>query len=174
MARRKVAGDRATSWRQDIIITSSGKNIAPANSETALREKTAREENRRIADAVALGDRWPQLVAPITLDREEAPTLATKLGIEPDRVKLALDLQRRRQLATGLGEVALEDRDALERLDSGNVLVERVDRLADHRANTLIRCRVDDEKHAETITRLYEDTGTDRRWLRETKRGAGR
>src|SRR5512132_3101264 len=40
----------------------------------------------------------------------------------------ALDLQGRRELAGGLGEVVVEDREALDLLDAGQALVDGVDR----------------------------------------------
>jgi long-chain acyl-CoA synthetase len=69
---------RITGRKKDIIITSSGKNVTPTNLENALRE------SRWISQAVVHGDRRPYLVALITLDAEEAPALASELGIDPD------------------------------------------------------------------------------------------
>jgi long-chain acyl-CoA synthetase len=69
---------RITGRKKDLIITSSGKNIAPSNIESALRE------SRWISQAVVYGERMPYLVALITLDPEEAPALAAKVGCEPD------------------------------------------------------------------------------------------
>ncbi len=74
-----------TGRKKEIIITSSGKNITPANIETALKE------SRWISQAVVYGDNRPYLVALITLDPEEAPALAAQLGIEPDRSSIAGD-----------------------------------------------------------------------------------
>ena len=76
---------RITGRKKDIIITSSGKNVTPSNIETALKE------SRWIAEAVVYGDKRPYLVALITLDPEEAPALAAKLGVSPDRAAMATD-----------------------------------------------------------------------------------
>ncbi len=76
---------RITGRKKDIIITSSGKNITPANLENALRQ------TRWIADAVAFGDRRPYLVALLTLDPEEAPKLAQQLGIPADTASMVKD-----------------------------------------------------------------------------------
>ena len=67
-----------TGRKKDIIITSSGKNITAANIENALRQK------RWISEAIAYGDNRPYLVALLTLDPEEAPKLAEKLGVSPE------------------------------------------------------------------------------------------
>jgi long-chain acyl-CoA synthetase len=71
--------------KKEIIITSSGKNISPANIENALKE------SRWISEAVVYGDDRPYLVAVITLDPEEVPALAEKVGMEPDVAAMAGD-----------------------------------------------------------------------------------
>jgi long-chain acyl-CoA synthetase len=76
---------RITGRKKDIIITSSGKNVSPANIENALRE------SRWISQAVVHGDNRPYLVALLTLDPDEAPALAAELGIEPDPRAMARD-----------------------------------------------------------------------------------
>ena len=59
--------------------------MTPSNIETALKE------SRWIAEAVVFGDNRPYLVALITLDPDEAPALAAKLGVAPDRAAMATD-----------------------------------------------------------------------------------
>jgi long-chain acyl-CoA synthetase len=71
--------------KKELIITSSGKNISPANLENGLKE------SRWISQAVVYGDNRPYLVALITLDPDEAPKLAERLGIDPDPVAMARD-----------------------------------------------------------------------------------
>ncbi|HEX2161955.1 MAG TPA: long-chain fatty acid--CoA ligase [Thermoleophilaceae bacterium] len=66
--------------KKDIIITSGGKNITPANLENGLKQ------NRWVSQAVVVGDRRPYLVALITLDPEEVPAFAAQHGLEPDQV----------------------------------------------------------------------------------------
>ena len=82
-----------TGRKKEIIITSSGKNVAPANIETALKEI------RWISEAVVYGDNRPYLVALVALDPEEAPTLAAKLGVTPDRTGMAADERVRAAIA---------------------------------------------------------------------------
>ena len=74
-----------TGRRKDLIITSSGRNIAPANIENALRE------TRWISEAVVYGDRKPYLVCMVTLDPDEAPKLAQQLGVSADMTSMARD-----------------------------------------------------------------------------------
>jgi long-chain acyl-CoA synthetase len=74
-----------TGRKKDLIITSSGKNIAPVNIESELRE------SRYIAEAVVFGDRRPYLVAMLTLDQTQAAKLAARLGVAPDCEAIARD-----------------------------------------------------------------------------------
>jgi long-chain acyl-CoA synthetase len=76
---------RITGRKKDLIITSSGKNISAANLETALREI------RWVSQAVVYGDNRSYLVALLTLDQDEAPALAARLGVPPDPASMAGD-----------------------------------------------------------------------------------
>ncbi|MCD6638706.1 MAG: long-chain fatty acid--CoA ligase [Nocardioides sp.] len=62
--------------KKELIITSSGKNIAPSNIENLLKESPI------IGHAMAIGDGQPYVVAILTLDGEIAPIVADKMGIE--------------------------------------------------------------------------------------------
>jgi long-chain acyl-CoA synthetase len=74
-----------TGRKKDLIITSSGKNVTPANLEAALRE------SRWVSQAVVYGDGRPYLVALLTLDPDEVPALAEHLGIAPDVPAMVTD-----------------------------------------------------------------------------------
>ena len=65
---------RITGRKKDLIITSSGKNITPSSIESAIRQ------SRWISQAVVFGDRRPYLTALITLDPDEAASLAERVG----------------------------------------------------------------------------------------------
>jgi len=62
--------------KKELIITSSGKNIAPSNIENYLKESPI------VGHAMALGDDRSYVVAILTLDGEIAPLVAAKMGIE--------------------------------------------------------------------------------------------
>ena len=81
-----------TGRKKDLIITSSGKNITPANIESGLRE------TRYISEAVVFGDNRPYLVAIVTLNRDEVRNLANGLGLDPDPAALAFDLRVRAEV----------------------------------------------------------------------------
>ena len=72
-----------TGRKKDLIITSSGKNIAPANIENLLRER------RYVSEAVVFGDNRPYLVALLTLDQAGIEALANRLGIDAEFKALA-------------------------------------------------------------------------------------
>ena len=72
-----------TGRKKDIIITSGGKNIAPASLENVLRQ------SRWISQAVLYGDRRPYPVALITLDPDEILPWARDRGLPDDMSALA-------------------------------------------------------------------------------------
>jgi long-chain acyl-CoA synthetase len=67
-----------TGRKKDIIITSGGKNIAPANIENELRQ------SRWISHAVMYGDARPYPVALLTLDLDEILPWARTSGLPSD------------------------------------------------------------------------------------------
>ncbi|MEV4742783.1 long-chain fatty acid--CoA ligase [Streptomyces sp. NPDC049555] len=66
---------RITGRKKDLIITSSGKNLAPAPVEAAL------QQSRWVSRAVMIGDRRPYPVALLTLDAEEIAAWAAREGV---------------------------------------------------------------------------------------------
>ena len=62
--------------KKEMIITSSGKNIAPSNIENLLKESPL------VGHAYAAGDGKSYVVALLTLDPDVAPVVAAKAGIE--------------------------------------------------------------------------------------------
>ncbi|HEX6584629.1 MAG TPA: hypothetical protein VF056_13585, partial [Thermoleophilaceae bacterium] len=104
---------RITGRKKDLIITSSGKNISAANIEAALRE------SRWISEAVVFGDGRPYLVALLTLDPDEAPALAERVGVECDLAAMAHD-------EGVLAELARE----VEQVNSRFARIEQVKRFA--------------------------------------------
>jgi long-chain acyl-CoA synthetase len=72
-----------TGRKKDIIITSGGKNIAPANLENDLRQ------SRWISQAIVVGDRRPYIVALVTLDPDEIVPWARQRGLPEDPAALA-------------------------------------------------------------------------------------
>jgi long-chain acyl-CoA synthetase len=67
---------RVIDRKKELIITSSGKNIAPSNIENYLKESPI------VGHAMAIGDGQPYVVAVMTLDGEIAPLVAQQVGIE--------------------------------------------------------------------------------------------
>jgi long-chain acyl-CoA synthetase len=74
-----------TGRKKELIITSSGKNIAPVVIERQLRE------SRFISEAIVYADNRPYVVAMVTLDGTESAKLAERFGIATDPVTIAAD-----------------------------------------------------------------------------------
>jgi long-chain acyl-CoA synthetase len=72
--------------KKEIIITSGGKNVAPANLEAALRVQPL------IGQAVVFGDHEPFIAALLVLDPDVVPAWATAHGVEASSLaELATD-----------------------------------------------------------------------------------
>jgi long-chain acyl-CoA synthetase len=69
---------RIVDRKKELIITSAGKNISPANVEGLLKEHAL------IGQALVFGDNRPYLVALVVLDHEMAPGWATREGLAFD------------------------------------------------------------------------------------------
>ncbi len=82
-----------TGRKKDIIITSGGKSITPANLEAALRGI------RWVSEALVFGDDPPYLVAVLTLDRDWIRSLAAWLGVRSDAETMATDPRVHEHLA---------------------------------------------------------------------------
>ena len=66
-----------TGRKKDIIITAGGKNIAPKNLESDMKDLPL------VAEAVCIGDRRPFLSALVCLDDEAAEAFCSAKGIDP-------------------------------------------------------------------------------------------
>ena len=62
--------------KKEMIITSSGKNIAPSNIENYLKESPL------VGHALVFGEGRPYVVAVLTLDAETAPLVARQLDLD--------------------------------------------------------------------------------------------
>jgi long-chain acyl-CoA synthetase len=143
---------RITGRKKDLIITSSGKNISPDNIESMLRE------SRWISQAVVYGDRRPYLVALLTLDPDEAPTLADEIGVPADPAAMAADPQVRAVVARDVGAVnrSLARVEQVKRFD---ILDHDLTQAAGELTPTLKvkRARIQ-QAYGDRFTRLYESS----------------
>jgi long-chain acyl-CoA synthetase len=69
-----------TGRKKDLIITAGGKNIAPKNIESSLKDSPL------IGEAVVIGDRRKYLTALISLDPEKAVEFAKEHGLDKDKL----------------------------------------------------------------------------------------
>jgi long-chain acyl-CoA synthetase len=80
--------------KKEIIISSAGKNMSPANIESAIKG-----ESSLIGQVMAIGDRRPYVTALITLDPEAVPVYAKRLGLdETSPAELAARPELRREI----------------------------------------------------------------------------
>ncbi len=140
-----------TGRKKDIIITSSGKNISPANLENALKQ------SRWISEAIAYGDNRPYLVALVTLDPDEATKLAQQLGTPPDIATIARDKRVLAEIQKTVDDI--NQRFArIEQIKRFTILDRELSQESEELTPTLkVKRRIVYERFAETFNRLYEN-----------------
>ncbi len=139
-----------TGRKKEIIITSSGKNITPSNIENTLKE------NRWISEAMVVGDNRPYLVALITLDREEAPKLAEKLGVDADPASMAGNELVRAQIQAAVDETNSHFA-RIEQIKRFAILDDELSQARGELTPTLkVKRKVVHERYADVINSLYE------------------
>jgi len=140
-----------TGRKKDIIITSGGKNLTPANIENDMKQ------TRWVSQAVMYGDRRPYPVMLLTLDEEQVVAWAREQGIGDTSVAaLARDPRVRELIQT-----------ELDRANAKYASVEQVKRffILDHDLSqetgeltpTLkVKRNIVNEKYADAFTALYD------------------
>lgn len=140
-----------TGRKKELIVTSSGKNVGPAEIEKGLRE------SRWISEAVVYGDRRPYLVAMLTLDRDELPALARRLAIEQDDLATLSEDERVQQL---LWEEVAANNERFARIEQVKrfaILPHDLTMQAGELTPTLkVRRAVVYDRYADFFDRLYE------------------
>jgi long-chain acyl-CoA synthetase len=141
---------RITGRKKDLIVTSSGKNITPSNIETQLKQ------SRWISQAVVNGDRRPYLVALLTLDPEEAPALAEKLGVDPDPAKMARDARVRAEIQKDV-DAANREFARIEQVKKFAILERDLSQEKGELTPTMkVKRNVVLEQHARVVDELYD------------------
>ncbi len=140
-----------TGRKKDLIITSSGKNLTPVNIENALRE------TRWISEAVVYGDRKPYVVCMVTLDPDEAPKLADRLGVSADVKQMAADARVREVIQADID--AANSRFArIEQVKRFGILDHDLTQAAGELTPTLkVKRAVVYERYGSFFAGLYED-----------------
>jgi long-chain acyl-CoA synthetase len=142
---------KITGRKKDLIVTSSGKNITPSNIETQLAN------SRWISQAVVYGDRRSYLVALLTLDPEEAPKLAERVGVDADPAKMAQDERVREEIQKDVDR-ANDQFARIEQVKRFAILERELSQDEDELTPTLkVKRNVVYDRHSELFERLYED-----------------
>lgn len=136
--------------KKELIITASGKNVAPSNIENHLKESPL------IGHAMAIGDNHSYVVALLTLDGEIAPLLAQKHGIEfSDLADLAASPQVRALIQQAV-DAANEKLSRPEQVKRWELLpMEWTPESSELTPTLKLKRRVVNERYADVIDRLY-------------------
>jgi len=136
--------------KKELIITSAGKNVAPSNIESLLKESPV------VGHALAFGDNRPYVVAVLTLDGEVAPVVAKARGIEyTDLADLAAKPEIRAMVQSAV-EAANARLSRPEQVKSFELLPTEWTAESEELTPTLkLKRRVVHAKYADVIDRLY-------------------
>ena len=155
--------------KKEIVVTSSGKNVSPANIELALTGSPW------ISQAVVHGDRRPYLVALLALDPVEAPRLARELGLAvDDPAALAGDERVQAELAKAVAEVNARFA-PVEQVKRFHLLDRELSQPAGEvTASLKIKRGLVQERYAGELERLYgEARGSTDVWIERDRPAAG-
>ena len=138
-----------TGRKKDIIITSGGKNLTPANIENDLKQ------SRWISQAVMYGDRRPYPVALVTLDPEEIVQFAREHGLSEDPEELSRD-PKVHELIQGILDEANSKYAQVEQVKKFAILDHDLSQETGELTPTLkVKRNVVNEKYAEIFEELY-------------------
>ncbi|MBA3327882.1 MAG: AMP-binding protein, partial [Solirubrobacterales bacterium] len=155
--------------KKEIVVTSSGKNISPANLELALTGCPW------ISQAVVHGDRRPYLVALVALDPVEAVRLARELGLDADDpAALAADERVQAELSRAVGEVNRRFA-PIEQVKRFHVLGRELSQdEGEITASLKIKRGLVQDRYSTALDRLYgESRGSTDIWIERSSVGAG-
>ena len=137
--------------KKELIITSSGKNIAPSNIENYLKESPI------VGHAMALGDNRSYVVAILTLDGEIAPLIAARLGVEFTDLADLSTKPEIRAMAQAAVDKANERLSRPEQVKAWELLPDEWTAESEELTPTLkLKRRVVNTKYADVVAKLYE------------------
>ena len=136
--------------KKELIITSSGKNIAPSNIENYLKESPI------IGHAMAVGDGRPYVVAVLTLDGEVAPIVAERMGISFTDLADLAEKPEIIAIAQAAVDAANERLSRPEQVKAFHLLGSEWTAESEELTPTLkLKRRVVNTKYADVLERLY-------------------
>lgn len=142
-----------TDRKKNIIITSGGKNIAPAPLEGAIKEFGA------VSQVVIIGDQRKFLSALVTLDPETAPAMAEQNGWPTDVEELAAHDEFRETLRQFIAD-ANENFARVETVKKFTILPHEFTQENDELTPTQkVKRRVVTEKYADELDAMYGGDG---------------
>jgi long-chain acyl-CoA synthetase len=136
--------------KKELIITSSGKNLSPANIEGLLKEHPL------IGQALVYGDDRPYVVALVVLDHELAPAWAARHGLPGELAALAASEEVLAEVRLAV-DAANQRLSRIEQVKRFEVLPVEWTAESEELTPTLkLRRRIVHAKYAERIDALYE------------------
>ena len=136
--------------KKEMIVTSSGKNVAPSNIENYLKESPI------VGHALVFGEGKPYCVAVLTLDPEIAPLVAAKMGLEAGRLAELAQHPAVLAMAQDAVDRANERLSRPEQVKAFELLPVEWTAESDELTPTMkLKRRVVHQKYADVLDRLY-------------------
>jgi long-chain acyl-CoA synthetase len=136
--------------KKEMIITSSGKNIAPSNIENYLKESPL------VGHAYAHGDGRPYVVALLTLDPDVAPVVAQRLGLPDADLAALAERPEIRAIVAQAVEAANARLSRPEQVKRWELLAQQWTAESEELTPTLkLKRRVVQAKYQDVLERLY-------------------
>lgn len=143
---------RIVDRKKELIITSAGKNLSPANIEGELKSASS-----LIGQVVAIGDARPYVTALIVIDPDGAAAYAARHGLaDPSPAAIAADENAKAEIAAAV-DAANERLARVEQVKRYAVLAEEWLPAGDELTPTMkLKRRVIHEKYGDVIDSLYQ------------------
>lgn len=143
---------RVVDRKKEMIITSSGKNIAPSSIENYLKESPL------VGHAMAIGDGRPYVVGLLVLDADIAPVIAAKLGLDDTSIESLAQNDQILAMVQQAVDAANARLSRPEQVKKFALLPVEWTAESDELTPTLkLKRRVVNEKYAEVVAGLYAD-----------------
>ena len=136
-----------TDRKKDLIVTASGKNIAPQNIENDLKRSPF------VSQALVVGDRRPYITALLTLDAGEVGKWARSHALRGNAVELASDV---RELVQSVVDEVNRERSPFEQVKRFAILPSDFSQEKGEVTPTLkLKRRTCEQRYAAEIEKLY-------------------
>jgi long-chain acyl-CoA synthetase len=138
-----------TGRKKDLIITAGGKNIAPKNIESSMKDLNV------VGEAVVIGDRRKFLTALVSLDADAAAAFSKEHGVDEDKLH---DSEKLREMIQGHVDKVNSELARVEQIKKFTVVEKPFSIEGGELTPTLkVKRKIVNENYADAIEAMYAD-----------------